>query len=96
MKQLDDILYLQEHDLIGLLDENVQEAIKYRQSYPETSLQELADIISNETGRQIGKSGVNHYFIKVKKLVKFTECTVKYTIIVEKHTGFLGGFSVKY
>ncbi len=70
MKQLEDIKYLKENDLLGLLDENVQEAIKYRESYPETSLQELADIISTETGRQIGKSGINHYFIKVKKLVE--------------------------
>lgn len=70
MKQLEDITYLKEYDLIGLLDENVQEAIKYREAYPETSLQELADIISTETGRQIGKSGINHYFIKVKKLVE--------------------------
>jgi len=70
MKQLNDIAYLKEHDLIGLLDENVQEAIKYREDYPEVSLQELADIISTETGRNIGKSGVNHYFIKVKKLVE--------------------------
>ena len=70
MKQLDDIRYLKEYDLVGLLDENVQEAIKYREAYPETSLQELADIISTETGRQIGKSGINHYFIKVKKLVE--------------------------
>ena len=70
LKQLDDIIYLKEHDLIGLLDENVQLAIKYRESYPETSLQELAEIISSETGRKIGKSGVNHYFIKVKNLVE--------------------------
>lgn len=70
MKQLEDIRYLHEHDLIGLLDENVQEAIRYRESYPETSLAELADIITKETGRQIGKSGINHYFIKVKKLVE--------------------------
>lgn len=70
MKQLDDIKYLKENDLLGLLDENVQEAVKYREAYPETSLQELADIISQETGRQIGKSGINHYFIKVKKLVE--------------------------
>lgn len=70
MKQLEDIKYLKENDLLGLLDENVQEAIKYRESYPETSLQELADIISTETGRKIGKSGINHYFIKVKKLVE--------------------------
>lgn len=70
MKQLEDIYYLKQNDLIGLLDENVQEAIRYREAYPETSLQELSDIISTETGRQIGKSGINHYFIKVKKLVE--------------------------
>ncbi len=70
MKQLEDIKYLKEHDLLGLLDENTIEAVKYREMYPETSLAELADIISKETGHNIGKSGVNHYFIKVKKLVE--------------------------
>ena len=70
MKQLEDIKYLKEHDLIGLLDENTVEAVKYREMYPETSLAELANIISTETGRNIGKSGVNHYFIKVRKLVE--------------------------
>lgn len=70
IRQLEDIKYLKENDLLGLLDENVQEAIKYREAYPETSLQELAEIITSETGRTIGKSGVNHYFIKVRKLVE--------------------------
>ena len=70
LRQLEDINYLKEHDLLGLLDENVREAIKYREAYPETSLSELAEIISQETGREIGKSGINHYFIKVKKLVE--------------------------
>lgn len=70
MKQLEEINYLKEHDLIDLLDDNIKEAIKYREEYPETSLQELADIISKETARKIGKSGINHYFIKVKKLVE--------------------------
>ena len=70
MKQLEEIEYIKKNDLLGLLDENVQEAIKYREMYPETSLAELADIISKETGRNIGKSGINHYFIKVKKLVE--------------------------
>ncbi len=70
MKQLEEIEYIKKYDLLGLLDENVQEAIKYREMYPETSLAELADIISKETGRSIGKSGINHYFIKVKKLVE--------------------------
>jgi len=70
IKQLDDISYLKEHDLIGLLDDNIKEAIKYREAYPETSLAELAEIISTETGRKIGKSGINHYFIKIKNIVK--------------------------
>ena len=70
LKQLQDIEYLHQNDLIGLLDDNVKEAIKYREAYPETSLQELADIITTETGRKIGKSGINHYFIKVKQLVE--------------------------
>ena len=70
MKQLEEIEFIKKYDLLGLLDENVQEAIKYREMYPETSLAELADIISKETGRNIGKSGINHYFIKVKKLVE--------------------------
>ena len=70
MKQLEDIQYLKDNDLLPLLDESVREAVRYREMYPETSLSELADIISQETGRTIGKSGVNHYFIKVKKLVE--------------------------
>ena len=70
LKQLEDINYLKEHDLLGLLDDNTREAVHYRESYPECSLTELAEIISKETGRNIGKSGINHYFIKVKKLVE--------------------------
>ncbi len=70
LKQLEDINYLKEHDLLGLLDDSTREAIRYREYYPESSLTELAEIISKETGHNIGKSGVNHYFIKVKKLVE--------------------------
>ncbi len=70
LKQLEDINYIKEHDLLGLLDDSTKEAIRYREFYPESSLSELADIISKETGHTIGKSGVNHYFIKVKKLVE--------------------------
>ena len=70
MKQLEDINYIKENDLLGVLDEKVIEAIKYREMYPETSLSELAEIISKETNHKIGKSGINHYFIKVKQLVK--------------------------
>jgi cell division protein WhiA len=68
-KELQDIRYLEEHDLLSLLDERVQEIIIYRQKYPETSFQELAQIVSSETNKSITKSGINHCFRKIKDLV---------------------------
>ena len=38
--------------------------------YPEVSMQELADIVTLENNYKIGKSGVNHHFIKINNLVK--------------------------
>lgn len=70
LKQLEDIKYLKEQDLYSLLDESTKIVLDYREKYPESSLKELADIISMETDYKIGKSGVNHHFIKVKNLIK--------------------------
>ena len=70
LKQLDEINYLKEHDLYSLLDETTKIVLKYREMYPEASLKELADIISLETDYKIGKSGVNHHFIKVRNLIQ--------------------------
>ena len=70
LKQLEEIEYLKKHDLIDLLDEKIKEVIKYRQMYPESSFQELAYIISIENSKVISKSAINHYFIKVRKLVE--------------------------
>ncbi len=69
LKQIDDINYLKENDLLDLLDERIQEVLSYRLKYPEVSLQELASIVSLETNKNITKSGINHYFRKVKELV---------------------------
>lgn len=69
LKQLEDIEYLKKYDLVGLLDERIQEVIEYRIKYPETSYQELAEIVSTESGKSISKSGINHYFRKIKELV---------------------------
>lgn len=69
LKQLDDIEYLKKHDLLVLLDERIQDVIEYRIKYPETSYQELAEIVSVESGKTISKSGINHYFRKIKELV---------------------------
>ena len=70
LKQLEEIKYLKEHDLFSLLDDTTKLVLEYREKYPESSLKELADIISMETDYKIGKSGVNHHFIKVKNLIK--------------------------
>lgn len=68
--QLNNIKYLKELDLFSLLDEKTQLVANAREKYPELSMQELADIITIEEGYKIGKSGVNHHFIKINKLVE--------------------------
>lgn len=70
LKQLADIKYLRDNDLFSLLEDTTKLVLEYREKYPETSLKELADIISLETDYNIGKSGVNHHFIKVRNLIK--------------------------
>ncbi len=68
-KQIEDIEYLKENLGIELLDDKTKEAIEYRLKYPESSLLELSEIISYETGKPITKSGLNHRFRKVRELV---------------------------
>ena len=68
LSQIEDIKYLEENDLLTLIDEKMQIVIEYRKKYPESSYQELAEIISLETDYKVGKSGVNHHFIKLRKI----------------------------
>lgn len=68
-KQLEEIEYLKENLGIELLDDKTKQAVEYREKYPEASLQELSEIISYETGKEITKSGLNHRFRKIKELV---------------------------
>ena len=51
-----------------VLDERIQEVITYRLKYPESSLQELSEIMSLEIGKNITKSGLNHRFRKIKEM----------------------------
>lgn len=69
-KQLKNIEYLKENDLLDLLDEKQKIVIEAREKYPETSLTELAEILSIEYNYHIGKSGVNHHFIKINAMVE--------------------------
>ena len=68
-EQIDNINYLIEHDMMMLLDDKIKLVAEYRLKYPETTLQELSDIISMETDYEITKSGINHHFRKIKDLV---------------------------
>ena len=69
-QQLSDINYLKSEDIFDLLDDKTKIVASARIKYPEVSFQELADIITNEMNYKIGKSGINHHFIKIKELVK--------------------------
>ncbi len=70
LKQLEDINYLKENNLLDILDEKSKLIISYREKYPEVSYTELANIISLETDYTIGKSGINHHFIKIREIIK--------------------------
>ena len=67
---LDNIKYLEDNDLLMLLDDRSKEIIEYKKKYPDTSLGELAEIITMETNKSITKSGINHHFRKINALVK--------------------------
>lgn len=68
-KQIKDIEKLYELDMIDLLDDKLKMVIEYRMKYKESSLKELAEIISFETGDVITKSGLNHRFRKIREIL---------------------------
>ena len=71
--QLEQIKIIEENAGLDLLDDKTKQALEYRRKYPESSLKELSEIISIETGKKITKSGLNHRFRKIKELAeKFT------------------------
>ncbi len=53
---------------IDMLDEKLKETCEYRVKYPEVSLEELAKIITIETGNKVGKSGLNHRIRKINTI----------------------------
>ena len=67
-KQIKDIEFIKAKDAYDLLDEKVRVVAEYRVKYPDSSLIELSEIISVETGNKITKSCVNHRLRKIKEL----------------------------
>ncbi len=52
-----------------LLDDKIKTICIYKEKYPDSSMQELADIISSETEKPITKSCINHRFRKIKEII---------------------------
>ena len=73
LKQIEDIKKLRELKDFDMLDDKIQELCIYKEKYPESSMSELADIISLETGKKITKSGINHRFRKIKEIISKNE-----------------------
>ena len=72
-KQLNDIKILEKFDYLDVLDEKLLEVVIYRKKYPESSLQELSEIMSKELHYAITKSGLNHRFRKIKEIAQRLE-----------------------
>ena len=69
-EQLEMIKRLKEIKDFDLLDEKIKEICIYKEKYPESSMSELAQIISSETEKPITKSCINHRFRKIKKMIE--------------------------
>ena len=67
-EQLENIKKLREIYDFEMLDDKIKEICIYKEKYPESSMAELANIISIETNQKITKSGVNHRFRKIKEI----------------------------
>ena len=68
-EQLELIKRLKEITDSDLLDEKIKTICIYKEKYPESSMTELAEIISAETERPITKSCINHRFRKMKEMI---------------------------
>ena len=70
LEQIKLIERLKKEKDFDLLDDKIKEICIYKEKYKETSMTELAEIISYETGNKITKSGINHRFRKIKDILK--------------------------
>ncbi len=68
-EQLEMIKKLREIKDFDLLDEKIKTICIYKEKYPESSMSELAEIISSETEKPISKSCINHRFRKIKEMI---------------------------
>ena len=68
--QINDINIIMDKLGEEFMDEKTKEAATYRMKYPESSLQELSEIMTIEIGKPITKSGLNHRFRKIREMAR--------------------------
>lgn len=73
--QLLNIQYLEYNYPLEKLDPKILLIMKVRKDHPDSSFKELLEVLNNDYGEKITKSGLNHRFIKIKELVEETKKT---------------------
>ena len=68
-EQLEMIKKLREIMDFDLLDDKIKTICIYKEKYPESSMSELAEIISSETEKPISKCCINNRFRKIKEMI---------------------------
>lgn len=69
-KQIEDIEKILKVYPENAIDEKLKIIMDYRLKYKDVSLTELSNIIYQETGEEITKSGINHRFRKIKEIAE--------------------------
>lgn len=67
-RQLEDIRILEEAGRVEKLDEKLQDVIALRKEFPDSSLNELAEIYERRTGTAVSKSGMKHRFVRIHEM----------------------------
>lgn len=67
-KQIEAIEKLEAHHRLEYLEPKLQEIAQIRKDNPEASLNELRQIVENQTGQHMSKSGLQHRFSKIIEL----------------------------
>ncbi len=67
-KHIQDINVLEENGQLDFIDDKLKDVAIFRKKYPESSLKELSDILTKETGKKVSKSSLNHRLRKIREL----------------------------
>jgi DNA-binding protein WhiA len=67
-KQMEDIRMIEEDQKYDSLNQKLKDVVDLRKEHPDSSLNELADILEQKTGSAVSKSGMKHRFIKIHEI----------------------------